>query len=126
MTALTVKSDDLKSFLPTAAAFDDDRAKFMLGLVMDEAASVVTPVPSTAKGLILRATSRLYQNPVGVTQELVGPYQFAQPATNIFTKAERASLRRHAGGGGAFYIDPLDIDGTDESTDYPENRFPTS
>lgn len=125
MTALTVTSDDLASFL--GETVDDDRAEFILDLVMSEAGSIVDPVPDGAKGVILGASARLYGNPLSVTQELVGPYQYSRPFANLLTKSERSSLRRHAGGGGAFYIDPLGIDGTgSETTDYPGSRFPTS
>lgn len=122
MTALTVTSDDLASYI--GADVDDDRAEFILDLVMSEAGSIVSPVPSGSKGVILGAAARLYGNPMSVTQELVGPYQFSRPASTLLTKGERASIRRAAGGGGAFMIDPLGLTGTNDAEDYPLARFP--
>jgi len=122
MTALSVTSDDLGSFL--GVDVDEDRATFVLDLVMGEAATIVTPVPDGAKAVILSASARIYSNPTGVSQELIGPYQTSRAASNLLTKSERSSLRRAAGGGGAFMVDPLGIDGTETDTDYPSVRFP--
>jgi hypothetical protein len=124
VVALTVTYSDLASFL--GVSFDtteQTRATFVLGLVMDEAGSIVSPVPSTAKGIVLSAAARIYSNPTGVSQELVGPYQTSRAATNLLTKGERSALRRHGGGGGAFSFDLL-VDGTETATDYPDVRFP--
>lgn len=123
MTALTVAATDLETYLGTTV--DDDRATFVLDLVMGEAGSIVTPVPDGAKGVILSAAARIYSNPTAVSQELIGPYQTSRPASNLLTKGERSSLRRHAGGGGAFSFD-LVVDGTGTATDYPDVRFPTT
>lgn len=123
--ALSVTSDDLASYL--GADVDDDRAEFILDLVMTQAASIVSPVPDAAKAVILRAAARGYQNPTGRTQELIGPYQVSGVAGDVLlTKSDRSALRRAAGGGGAFMIDPLGITGTGSATDYPDARFPTS
>jgi hypothetical protein len=126
VTALSVTSDDLASYL--GAEVDDDRAEFFLDLVMSQAASIVSPVPDAAKAVVLRAAARGYQNPTGRSQELIGPYQFSGAGGGdiLLTKADRGALRRLAGGGGAFMVDPLGIDGTLGSTDYPDARFPTS
>lgn len=125
MTALTVTYSDLASYLgDTFDATQQARATFVLGLVMDEASSIVSPVPSTAKGVVLAASSRIFTNPTGVSQELVGPYQTSRQASNLLTKAERSSLRRHNGGGGAFSFDLLGINGLEDATDYPDVRFP--
>lgn len=125
--ALTVEADDLASYL--GSTVDDDRAELFLALVMDQAASIVSPVPDAAKAIVLRVAARAYQNPIGATQELIGPYQLSGPATGdvLLNKSDRAALRRLAGGSGAFTIDPLGIDGTDsDTTDYPGSRFPTT
>lgn len=121
MTALTVSSTDLASYL--GVDVDADRADFVLDLVMGEAGSIVSPVPSGAKGIILSAAARIYSNPTGISQELIGPYQTSRAASNLLTKGERSSLRRHNGGGGAFSFDLL-VDGTGAATDYPDVRFP--
>jgi hypothetical protein len=122
VTTLTVTHTDLASFL--GAPVDTARADFVLGLVMDEAGSIVSPVPSGAKGIVLAASARIYSNPTGVSQELIGPYQTSRTASNLLTKAERSALRRHAGGGGAFSFDLLGINGMGDDTDYPDVRFP--
>lgn len=125
MTALTVSYTDLASFLGVSLdTTEQARATFVLGLVMDEAGSIVSPVPSTAKGIILAAAARVYSNPTGVTQELVGPYQASRPSMNLLTKGERSALRRHGGGGGAFSFDILGINDASDATDYPDVRFP--
>lgn len=125
MTALTVTYADLASYLgATFVPADQTRATFVLGLVMDEAGSIITPVPSTAKGIVLSAAARIFTNPTGVSQELVGPYQTSRPSSNLLTKGERSSLRRHGDGGGAFSFDVLGINGLEDATDYPDARFP--
>lgn len=125
MTALTVTYADLASYLGvTFDTAEQDRATFVLGLVVDEAGSIVSPVPSTAMGIVLSAAARVYTNPTGVSQELVGPYQTSRPSSNLLTKGERSSLRRHNGGGGAFSFDLLGINGASDLTDYPDVRFP--
>jgi len=120
--ALSVAAEDLANFL--GSDVDEDRADFILDLIVAEAASLVSPVPDGAKGVVLVAAARAYSNPTGATQELVGPYQFSRPGANLLTKAERASIRRHGGGGGAFHVDPLGINGAEDATDYPQTRFP--
>jgi hypothetical protein len=125
VTALTVTYSDLSSFL--GVSFDvteQTRATFILGLVMGEAGSIVSPVPDGAKGIILSAAARAYSNPTQVSQELIGPYQTSRPSQPMLTKAERSALRRHAGGGGAFSFDLLGINGAEDATDYPDVRFP--
>lgn len=125
MTDLTVTYSDLASYL--GATFDtaeQTRATFVLELVMGEAGSIVSPVPSGAMGIVLSAAARIFTNPTGVSQELVGPYQTSRQASNLLTKGERSSLRRHNGGGGAFSFDVLGVNGLEDATDYPDVRFP--
>lgn len=125
MAELTVTYGDLEAFL--GVTFDtasQTRAEFILGLVVDEAATIVDPVPAGAMGVILSAASRIYSNPTAVSQELIGPYQTSRPASNLLTKGERFSLRRHNSGGGAFSFDLLGINGLEDETDYPDVRFP--
>lgn len=125
--ALSVETDDLASYLGDTV--DEDRAQLFLDLVMDQAASIVSPVPDAAKAVVLRAAARGYQNPTGRTSELIGPYQMSGAGVGdiLLTKSDRNALRRLAGRSGAFSFDPLGIDGTDsETTDYPGNRFPTT
>lgn len=124
MTDLVLTSDDLATFL--GSAVDADRATQLIAWVMDEAKSFVNPVPSTAASVVLQAVTRIYTNPSGVTQELVGPYQATKAGGALFNKGERAALLRLSGSGGAYSFDLLDINGVGDDTDYPASRFPTS
>jgi hypothetical protein len=118
MTTLSVSSDDLATFL--GATVDDDRADQILAMLVDQAATIVSPVPQEALGVIVGAAARVYANPTAVTQEALGPYTAGHPFPGVYlTKTERATLRRLAGGGGAFSIDPI-------GTGYPDSRFPAS
>jgi hypothetical protein len=105
---------------------DGTRAEFLLDQALMLAASIVSPVPDTAKPVILAAAGRAYSNPQGVTQETVGPYSVQRPQAGLyFTRAEQAILKRLGGRGGAFTIDPApaDVD-PDVTWPYdPENPF---
>lgn len=123
VTALTVTSDDLAMFFGTPV--DEDRADYFLGLAMDLASAIVSPVPDAARAIVVKVAASGYESPTGRSQELIGPYQISGPAGGlVMSKADRASLRRLAGGGGAFSIDPLGITGTNGDDDYPSARFP--
>src|SRR5690348_7648345 len=113
MTDLALTDDDLATFL--GVSVDSARATQLIAWVMDEAASFIDPVPSTAASVVLQAVSRIYTNPSGVTQELVGPYQASRPAGGaLFNKGERAALRRLAGDGGAYSFDLLGINSEED------------
>ena len=122
-TTLSVTSDDLASYM--GAEVDDDRAALFLDLAMDLAGAIVSPVPAAAKAIVLKVAASGYESPTGRSQELIGPYQISGPSAGmVMSKADRAALRRLAGGGGAFSIDPLGITGTNDDDDYPSARFP--
>jgi hypothetical protein len=124
MTTLTVTYSDLQTFLGSDS-IDQTRATQILGMAMDLAGSFVSPVPVAAKAVVLSVAARSYSNPEGLTQELIGPYQASRPMAGVYlTKGERSTLRRLAGGGGAFSFDILGINGVGDSTDYPDVRFP--
>ncbi len=65
-------------------------------------------LPASAAGIIRGAVARLYLNPAGVTQEMVGPLSYSRPASSgsIFSRAEKSALVRGAGRG-AFSVDLL-------------------
>lgn len=91
-------SDDLALFL--GQTVDDDRAELILGLAQDACEELVTPLPVSAKRIVLSVAARVYTNPTSVTTEALGPYSASRP--DIFlTRQERASLWRIAGRGGA-------------------------
>lgn len=103
---MDVTADDLGLYLGLDQ-IDGTRAEFLLEQALLLAASIVSPVPDTAKPVILAAAGRAYSNPQGVAQETVGPYSVQRPQAGLyFTRAEQAILKRLAGRGGAFTIDP--------------------
>lgn len=126
-----VTPDDLGVYLgATLDATDEDRAQMLIDDAIAQALSVVTvgtvPVdgateanlPDGAGSVIRAAVARVFLNPAGVTQEVLGSFSVARPASSgsFFSKAERAALRRMAGGGSAFSIDLL-------PTGYPDTAF---
>lgn len=109
MSTITT-TDDLGTFLNLTV--DATRAQLMLDMVEDEAGSIVSPLPATAKGVILTAAARAYANPTStVSQSADGASATWTPGGLFLTARERRALRRLAGiGGGAFTIDPTPAD----------------
>lgn len=90
---------------------DGIRADFLLEQTLMLAASIVSPVPDTAKPIILAAAGRAFVNPQGITQETVGSYSVQRPPAGLyFSRAEQVTLKRLAGRGGAFTVDPTPAD----------------
>lgn len=115
--ALVVSTQDLALYLGVASV-DDDRAELLLQLAGDLCSAIVTPLPDTAKAIVLSAAARGYANPQGVSQETTGPYQVTRPWAGVYlTRAERAALKRLAGSGGAFTINPIADGATDNYVD---------
>jgi hypothetical protein len=129
-----VTPDDLATYLGTTiSSADEDRAQMLIDDATAQALSVVTvgTVPTTgataanlpvgAESVIRAAVARLFLNPMGVSQEVTGPYTFSRPAGSgsMFSKAEIATLRRLAGRSGAFSVALL-------PADYPESAFSDS
>jgi len=120
-----VTAEDLGLYLGMPA-IDEARADFLLAQALMLAASIVSPVPDTAEPIILAAAGRAYANPQAVTQETVGPYSVQRPPAGLyFTRAEQAILKRLAGRGGAFTVDPTpaDVDPTVTWPVDPESPF---
>src|SRR5690606_9028776 len=104
--ALEVSTDDLALMLGTPV--DEDPASLMIERAADLCRDIVSPLPDSAKGVILSAAARAYANPQGVTQETVGIYNVSRPWAGVYlTRAERAALKRAAGAGGAFSVDMM-------------------
>lgn len=102
----TPTSADLALYLGESS-IDDARAAMLIGQAESLAESIVSPLPDAARAVVLSAAARGYANPQGVTSEGVGPYTVTRPLAGVYlTKTERATLRRLAGGSGAFTIDP--------------------
>lgn len=122
---MDVTAEDLGLYLGMPA-IDEARADFLLAQALMLAASIVSPVPDTAEPIILAAAGRAYANPQAVTQETVGPYSVQRPPAGLyFTRAEQAILKRLAGRGGAFTVDPTpaDVDPTVTWPVDPESPF---
>lgn len=91
-------ADDLALFL--GQVVDDDRAELILGLAQDACEELLTPLPVTARRIVLSVAARVYSNPTSVTTEALGPYSASRPEIYL-TRQERASLWRIGGRGGA-------------------------
>lgn len=126
---------DLQTFM--GVTVDETRAQQMLDIVEADAASIVSPLPASAMGVILTAAARALPNPSGTTSMSSGGASASWlPGGVYLTRAERMTLRRLAGiGGGAFsvnlapdagqdYIDPLQTPTLDEQeqliNDFPD------
>lgn len=102
--------EQLRAFL-NLATIDETRGQLMLELAQQACEIYVTPLPDTAKALVLTVAGRAYSNPQAVTAETIGPYSVQRPAAGIYlTRSERATLRILSGHGGAFSIDPTPAD----------------
>jgi hypothetical protein len=102
-----VTPQDLGTYLADDS-IDQQRAAFMLQLAQDLCESIVSPVPATANGVVLAVAARAFSNPEGVTAETVGPYSVQRASAGLYlTRSDKATLRRLAGGSGAFSIDVL-------------------
>lgn len=117
--AVTVTSDDLGVYLGTEV--DNDRATQLIELATALCSSILSPVPDTAKPVVLSVAARAYVNPQAVQQQSVGPYQVSYGGSQYsgsvgglyLTRKDEATLRRLGGGGGAFDVDLLaDFDTT--------------
>ncbi|MGW4422511.1 hypothetical protein [Streptosporangium sp. NPDC004631] len=97
---------DLALYLDLAE-INEARADLLIAQATLLAESIVKPLPSGASAVVLAAAGRAYANPQGVSSESVGPYTVQRPQAGLYlTKAETAALKRLAGRGGAFTIDP--------------------
>lgn len=105
-TGSLVSADDLGTYLGTTV--DTDRATAILARAQALCESVVSPLPAGADAVVLDVAARAYSNPTNVTQQSVGPYSAGYGTAGgglWLTRANKATLRRLAGSGGAFTID---------------------
>lgn len=115
---MDVTAEELGLYL-NVTEIDGIRADFLLEQAVTLAASIISPVPDSAKPVILAAAGRAYANPQGVSQETVGPYTVQRPQAGLyFTRAEQAILKRLGGRGGAFTVDPTPA-GVDPDVTWP-------
>lgn len=114
---MDVSADDLATFLNTT--FDTDqqaRATFLIAQATLLAQSIVDPLPDTAEPVILSVAGRAWGNPQGASSQTAGPFAVQQPGGLYLTRQDRAALKRLAGKGGAFTIDPTPAEVFPEST----------
>ena len=98
---------DLSNMLGGQSIARDDVAEFLIGLAQGLAEDIVSPLPSSARAVVLSAAARAYVNPDGLSTETIGPYSVQHGGAGVFlTSGEIRALRRAAGQGGAFTIDP--------------------
>lgn len=101
-----VIADDLGTYL--GATVDSARATQLIGWAQALCESVVSPLPAGAEPVVLDVAARAYVNPSNASQQTAGPFS-ASYAGSIgglwLTRQNKATLRRLAGGGGAFTID---------------------
>lgn len=131
---MDVSADDLATFLNTT--FDEGqeaRATFLIGQATLLAQSIVDPLPDTAEPVILSVAGRAWGNPQGASSQTAGPFAVQQPGGLYLTRQDRAALKRLAGKGGAFTIDPtpaeVDVWATwplPEFADDPERMYAES
>lgn len=113
-----VLPDELATYLGLSTdELDEARAQLLIDTSTALVEAIVAEPPDAAAAVVLSSVARAYVNPAGISNEVVGPYQASRPTAGVYlTKAERATLRRLSGGGGAFSYDLL-------PTDYPDSVF---
>lgn len=120
MDYVSPAASDLALYLGVATEeVSEDRAGLLITQAEALAKAIIAILPAAATAVILSAAGRAYVNPVSTASQAAGPYSMSGVAGGVYlTKAERATLRRLAGGSGAFSIDML-------GSGYPDDRFPT-
>ena len=103
---VTPSPDDLASRL--GSDVDPARADFIIGEAEILCSTIVSPLPDGAEVVVRTVATRAFTNPEGITSETVGPYTVQRPSSGLYlTKSDKATLRRLAGGTGAFSIDSM-------------------
>jgi len=103
---VTITPTDLGTYLDTTV--DEARVQQMIDWATMLCQSVVNPLPDGADTVILDVVVRAYTNPTSAQQESVGPYTVGHGPMSgglRLTRENKRTLRRLAGGGGAFTID---------------------
>lgn len=109
-----VDPSDLASYFGLASV-DEDRATLLLQLAQDLCESIVpAPLPEGSAAVIFDVVGRVWGNPLNVTQQAGGSYSVSYAASTpsglTLTRANTSTLRRLAGGGGAFSVDLVPAD----------------
>lgn len=102
----TVTPNDLSDFLGTTV--DPARAVTVLRYAQLLCQTIVNPLPDTAMPVVIDVACRAYSNPGGTPTQGAGPFTMAGAPGGIYlTRGNKTTLRRLAGGSGAFSIDLL-------------------
>jgi hypothetical protein len=111
VTYMMPDAADLSTYL--GAPVDNARGSMMVGLAEKLCLAVVSPLPSGAEAVVLDVAARAFVNPGNVTEQATGPYIAAYGAVGgglWLTAKNETTLRRLAGSGLAFTIDPTPAD----------------
>ena len=111
MAYVTPAAADLSTYL--GSDVDDVRATMMLGFAEQLCLAVVSPLPEGAEAVVMDVAARAFVNPGNVTEQATGPYITAYGSVGgglWLTAKNEATLRRLAGSGLAFTIDPTPAD----------------
>jgi hypothetical protein len=104
---MTVAAADLGTYLADPA-IDTNRATYLIGLAVELCQSIVNPLPAGSDSVVLDVAARAYGNPSNVAQQTTGPFStnYGTIAGGLWlTRKNKGTLRRLAGGGGAFTVD---------------------
>lgn len=104
---MTVAASDLGTYLADPS-IDTNRATYLIGLATQLCQSVVNPLPDGSDAVVLDVCARAYGNPSNVVQQTTGPFSanYGPVGGGLWlTRQNKLTLRRLAGGGGAFTID---------------------
>jgi hypothetical protein len=103
---VTVAAADLGTYL--GVTVDTNRATYLIGLAVQLCQAVVNPLPAGSDAVVLDVAARAYGNPQNVAQQTTGPFtaNYGTVAGGLWlTRKNKGTLRRLAGGGGAFTVD---------------------
>jgi hypothetical protein len=115
VTSPIVSADDLALFL-SDDQLNAPRADLMIKLAQQLCESVVTPLPDGAEVVVTRMAARGYVSATSTRgAQLVAagsPFGLVPGGVGgvFLTRQDKGDLRRMAGGGGAFTINPLAAD----------------
>jgi hypothetical protein len=101
---MTVAASDLGTYL-ALPSIDTGRATYIIGLAVQLCESIVTPLPDGSDAVVLDVAARAFGNPQNVMEISA---QYGVVAGGLWlTRKNKGTLRRLAGGGGAFTVDTI-------------------
>lgn len=122
--SVSVAPSDLDTLLDLNGTIDTVRATLLISLANELCQSIVTPIPDNARAVVMSIAGRAYLNVAGVQAETIGPQTVSYGASFgglYMTKVDIATLRRCAGSGGAFTINPTPPDAGSALYPWDEN-----